>query len=72
MGAHVNLIPINPVDGSLYSGGGRCQRQGGFRTRFCLLGVNATVRRLEQSVACAARREANKEGTPANGIVRQN
>ena len=75
MGAHVNLIPINPVDGSPYSAADAANVRR-FQNTLLSLGVNATVRRrlgTEISAACGQlRREANKEGTPANGIVRRN
>lgn len=75
MGAHMNLIPINPVDGSPYSAADAANVRR-FQNTLLSLGVNATVRRrlgTEISAACGQlRREANKEGTPANGIVRQN
>ena len=75
MGAHVNLIPINPVDGSPYSAADAANVRR-LQNTLLSLGVNATVRRrlgTEISAACGQlRREANKEGTPANGIVRQN
>ena len=75
MSAHVNLIPINPVDGSPYSAADAANVRR-FQNTLLSLGVNATVRRrlgTEISAACGQlRREANKEGTPANGIVRQN
>lgn len=75
MGAHVNLIPINPVDGSPYSAADAANVRR-FQNTLLSLGVNATVRRrlgTEISAACGQlRREANKEGTPANGIVCQN
>ena len=70
MGAHVNLIPINPVDGSPYSAADAANVRR-FQNTLLSLGVNATVRRrlgTEISAACGQlRREANKEGTPANG-----
>lgn len=44
MGAHVNLIPINPVDGSPYGTSDEKNIQG-FRKRLEDLSVNATVRR---------------------------
>ena len=75
MSAHVNLIPSNPVDGSPYSAADAANVRR-FQNTLLSLGVNATVRRrlgTEISAACGQlRREANKEGTPANGIVRQN
>ncbi len=75
MGAHVNLIPINPVDGSPYSAADSANVKR-FQNTLLALGVNATVRRrlgTEISAACGQlRREASKEGTPGDGIVRQN
>lgn len=69
MGAHVNLIPINPVDGSPYSAtdANNVKR---FQTDLEKLGVNATVRRRlgsDISAACGQlRREdaAQKGGQP--------
>lgn len=54
MGAHVNLIPINPVDGSPY-GTSDEQNIAAFQKRLEELGVNATVRRrlgVDISAAC--------------------
>lgn len=54
MGAHVNLIPINPVDGSPYSATDAANVQR-FQKKLESLGVNATVRRRlgsEISAAC--------------------
>lgn len=54
MGAHVNLIPINPVDGSPY-GPSDHQNIQAFRAKLEGLGVNATVRRrlgADISAAC--------------------
>ena len=54
MGAHVNLIPINPVDGSPYSATDARNVQH-FRQMLEDLGVNATVRRrlgADISAAC--------------------
>ena len=54
MGAHVNLIPINPVDGSPYTATDAANVRR-FQTRLTELGVNATVRRRlgsEISAAC--------------------
>lgn len=64
MGAHVNLIPVNPVDGSPYSASDEANVR-----RFCAklgaLGVNATVRRRlgsDISAACGQlRREEQHE-----------
>ncbi len=44
MGAHVNLIPINPVDGSPYSATDAANVRR-FQQKLESLGVNATVRR---------------------------
>lgn len=61
MGAHVNLIPINPVDGSPYSATDAANVKR-FQTTLINLGVNATVRRrlgTDISAACGQlRREA--------------
>ncbi len=54
MGAHVNLIPINPVDGSPYSASDDANVRR-FQALLTELGVNATVRRrlgTEISAAC--------------------
>lgn len=66
MGAHVNLIPINPVDGSPYSAtdAKNVKRFQGLLTE---LGVNATVRRRlgsDISAACGQlrREQAIEEG----------
>ena len=66
MGAHVNLIPINPVDGSPYSATD-AENVKRFQTLLTDLGVNATVRRRlgsEISAACGQlrREEAAREG----------
>ena len=63
MGAHVNLIPINPVDGSPYSAtdAGNVRR---FQQKLEQLGVNATVRRRlgsEISAACGQLRRENMQ-----------
>ena len=67
MGAHVNLIPINPVDGSPYSASGDANVRR-FQQRLMDLGVNATVRRrLGQDISAACgqlRREDSKGGVP--------
>lgn len=61
MGAHVNLIPINPVDGSPYSASDAANIRR-FQAMLTQLGVNATVRRrlgADISAACGQlRREA--------------
>ncbi len=63
MGAHVNLIPVNPVRGADFHAT-RAQAEV-FRDRLCALGVNATVRRtLGQDISAACgqlRREAAAE-----------
>ena len=54
MGAHVNLIPINPVDGSPYSATD-AENVHRFQAKLTALGVNATIRRRlgsEISAAC--------------------
>ena len=66
MGAHVNLIPINPVDGSPYSATD-AENVKRFQTLLTDLGVNATVRRRlgsDISAACCQlrREEAAREG----------
>ena len=67
MGAHVNLIPINPVDGSPYSASDNANVRR-FQQRLMDLGVNATVRRrLGQDISAACgqlRREDSKGGVP--------
>ncbi len=61
MGAHVNLIPINPVDGSPYTASDAANIRR-FQAMLTELGVNATVRRrlgADISAACGQlRREA--------------
>lgn len=53
MGAHVNLIPINPVDGSPYSASD-ADNVKRFQASLAKLGVNATVRRrLGQDISAA-------------------
>ena len=66
MGAHVNLIPINPVDGSPYSATD-AENVKRFQSLLTDLGVNATVRRRlgsDISAACGQlrREEAAREG----------
>jgi len=67
MGAHANLIPINPVDGSPYSATD-AENVNRFQNMLTELGVNATVRRRlgsDISAACGQlRREAAKEEQP--------
>ncbi len=65
MGAHVNLIPINPVDGSPYSASDDANVRR-FQQKLTELGVNATIRRrLGQDISAACgqlRREDSKGG----------
>ena len=65
MGAHVNLIPINPVDGSPYSAtDDKNVRR--FRDMLEQLGVNATVRRrlgADISAACGQLRREDAKMT---------
>ena len=67
MGAHVNLIPINPVDGSPYSATDEANVRR-FQKLLEEYGVNATVRRrlgTDISAACGQlRREDAKERKP--------
>lgn len=64
MGAHVNLIPINPVDGSPYSATDAANVKR-FQQQLEQLGVNATIRRRlgsDISAACGQlRREARED-----------
>lgn len=63
MGAHVNLIPINPVDGSPFTATDAAAIRR-FQAHLTRLGVNATVRRrlgTDISAACGQlRREAKR------------
>ena len=62
MGAHVNLIPINPVDGSPATDAANVHR---FQQKLESLGVNATVRRRlgsEISAACGQLRRDEMNG----------
>ena len=64
MGAHVNLIPINPVDGSPYSATDAANVRR-FQQKLESLGVNATVRRRlgsEISAACGQLRRDEMKG----------
>ena len=64
MGAHVNLIPINPVDGSPYSATD-AENVRRFQAKLTSLGVNATVRRRlgsEISAACGQLRREEMQG----------
>ncbi len=65
MGAHVNLIPINPVDGSPYSASD-AQNIRRFAARLTALGVNATVRRrLGADISAACGQLRREETAPA-------
>ena len=64
MGAHVNLIPITPVDGSPYSATDAANVHR-FQQKLESLGVNATVRRRlgsEISAACGQLRRDEMNG----------
>ena len=64
MGAHVNLIPINPVDGSPYSATDAANVRR-FQHKLETFGVNATVRRRlgsEISAACGQLRRDEMTG----------
>ena len=70
MGAHVNLIPINPVDGSPYSASDAANIRR-FQTMLTQLGVNATVRRrlgADISAACGQLRR-EEAGQTADGTA---
>lgn len=60
MGAHVNLIPINPVDGSPYSATDE-ENVKRFQAQLEKLGVNATVRRRLGSDISAACGQLRRE-----------
>lgn len=72
MGAHVNLIPINPVDGSPYSAtDDRNIRR--FRDLLEQLGVNATVRRrlgADISAACGQLRREDASQAAKSAMER--
>ncbi|MDY4785592.1 23S rRNA (adenine(2503)-C(2))-methyltransferase RlmN [Pygmaiobacter massiliensis] len=62
MSAHINLIPINPVDGSQYSASD-AKNVNDFKERLIALGMNATVRRrlgTDISAACGQLRQEAK------------
>lgn len=62
MSAHINLIPINPVDGSNYSASD-AKNINQFKERLIALGMNATVRRrlgTDISAACGQLRQEAK------------
>lgn len=64
MGAHVNLIPVNPVEGSGYTRGGR-EKIESFQRELTRLGLNATIRRelgSDISAACGQLRRADDSG----------
>ncbi len=65
MGAHVNLIPINPVNGSPYSASDAANIRR-FAARLTALGVNATVRRrLGADISAACGQLRREETAPA-------
>ena len=64
MGAHVNLIPINPVDGSPYSASDDANVRR-FQQKLESLGVNATVRRRLGSDISAACGQLRREDAGA-------
>ena len=66
MGAHVNLIPINPVDGSPYSATD-AENVKRFQTLLTDLGVNATVRRRLGSDISAACGQLRREAAAREG-----
>ncbi len=64
MGAHVNLIPINPIDGSPYSASDEKNIRR-FKQKLQDLSINATVRRrlgTDISAACGQLRHETKGG----------
>ncbi len=64
MGAHINLIPINPVDGSPYTATDANNAKK-FRDLLVSLGLNATIRRrlgTEISAACGQLRRERMNG----------
>lgn len=70
MGAHVNLIPVNPVKETGYKRGNRAEIER-FRDRLEKLGINATIRRelgSDISAACGQlRRQDAAEKTQSHG-----
>ena len=68
MGAHVNLIPINPVDGSPYSATDS-ENVKRFQALLTELGVNATVRRRLGSDISAACGQLRREQTAREGTT---
>jgi 23S rRNA (adenine2503-C2)-methyltransferase len=66
MGAHVNLIPINPVDGSPYSASD-AENVRRFQAELTELGVNATVRRRLGSEISAACGQLRREEMHSSG-----
>ncbi|MBQ7860430.1 MAG: 23S rRNA (adenine(2503)-C(2))-methyltransferase RlmN [Faecalibacterium sp.] len=67
MGAHVNLIPINPVDGSPYSATD-AENVRRFQKKLEDLGVNATVRRRLGSEISAACGQLRREEMQQNQL----
>ena len=68
MGAHVNLIPINPVDGSPYSATDAANVRR-FQQKLESLGVNATVRRRLGSEISAACGQLRRDETQGRGEI---
>lgn len=73
MAAHVNLIPVNPVEETGYRRGSRQQIER-FQAQLVKLGMNATIRRelgADISAACGQlRRQDAREQKPAAGKTR--
>jgi 23S rRNA (adenine2503-C2)-methyltransferase len=72
LGAHVNLIPLNPTPGYPVVGSSREQVRG-FRDQLVALGVNATIRvtrGAEIDAACGQLAAASRRSTPAPDPVR--
>ena len=73
MGAHVNLIPINPVDGSPYSATDEANVRR-FQHELERLGVNATVRRrlrTDISAACGQLRREDAQAATSGAAARK-
>ncbi len=71
-GAHVNLIPINPVPGRGFARG-RPESVEAFRRRLCEKGVNATVRRelgSDISAACGQLRSQRTQTDDADILTK--
>lgn len=70
-GAHVNLIPLNPVDGSPYGASEKAAVEA-FQKRLGSLGINATVRRRLGSDIDAACGQLRGRYAPSVGFAEQN